>query len=393
MSGTGWQPLARRLAEHLTAEGVLNDPAWREAFERTPRHLYLPRFHDLDDRGRLGPVQTLSGDAADHALAAAYADRTLVTRYAVAGTGPDGTEVRVPTSSASMPRVVAVMLDRLKVADGQTVLEIGTGTGYNAALLCARLGDQQVTSVELDEQSATEAAEHLAAAGHHPALVVGDGARGVPDRAPYDRIIATCSVGRIPTAWLRQLAPGGRIIAPLTIGSALAVLDRDDHGGAAGRIDLELVSFMMLRTGGQQQRQPVTIHPPAGTPHRALTDVDPRLLDPTGHEHDLRLWLALHQPDTSVVASCADDGTPDGTILTTEDSYATVPFTPAQDGGWPVTQLGTHRLWDTVETAYRGYERNGRPARDRLGVSANPDGEQYAWLDLPDGPTSWPMPS
>ncbi|WP_319020112.1 methyltransferase domain-containing protein [Streptomyces sp. C8S0] len=97
-----------------------------------------------------------------------------------------------------MPTMVFSMLDALSVEPGNRVLEIGTGTGWNAALLCHRLGDQNVVSVELDATLAAEARSRLYAADFAPEIVVGDGAVGHGKRSPYDRIIATASVGHVP---------------------------------------------------------------------------------------------------------------------------------------------------------------------------------------------------
>lgn len=248
-----------------------------------------------------------------------------MTHYQVidGATMPDGQEVRVATSSASMPRVVAIMLDRLQVRDGHRVLEIGAGTGYHAALLCARLGDAQVASIEVDEAVAAEAARHLAAAGHRPALVVGDGAAGHPAQAPYDRIIATCAVRRIPTAWIDQLAADGVIVAPLTLNGGLAILRKTGPGQVAGRLDAEQAHFMTMR--------------PA---------------DPA--------------PGEEPVAAI-----------------------PRFDG--PVWQDAA-RLWDSVEAAWQSWQRYGQPERTRIGITARGDGEQFAWLDDPDGPLRWPLP-
>lgn len=128
---------------------------------------------------------------------------------------------------------MAMMLAELRVRDGDRVLEIGAGTGYNAALLAHRLGDDRVTTVDLEPEITEAARRHLAAAGYHPVVVTGDGARGVPERAPFDRIIATCTLASVPTAWLAQCRPGARILSPLATG--LIVLTVRDAGHAEGR--------------------------------------------------------------------------------------------------------------------------------------------------------------
>src|SRR5262249_60681651 len=89
------------------------------------------------------------------------------------------------------------------------------GTGYNAALLAARLGDTQVFSVELRPDLTEAARQRLADTGYHPTLVTRDGAEGLAEHAPYDRIIATCAVPAVPPAWLAQTAPDGLILTDI----------------------------------------------------------------------------------------------------------------------------------------------------------------------------------
>jgi protein-L-isoaspartate O-methyltransferase len=101
-----------------------------------------------------------------------------------------------------------------RVADGMRVLEIGTGTGWNAALLAHRLGHAAVTSVEIDPDITRQAAQALTAIGHTPKVVCADGSLGYPMDAPYDRVIATCAVSTVPYAWVAQTRPGGMILAP-----------------------------------------------------------------------------------------------------------------------------------------------------------------------------------
>jgi protein-L-isoaspartate O-methyltransferase len=123
-----------------------------------------------------------------------YSDTTLIT--AVADYAERG--VQIPVSSSSKPDLMVRMLEELDVTDGDRVLEIGTGTGYNAALLCHRLGSQNVFSVDVDPALIAAARSRLARLGYHPTLAAADGAAGIAEHAPYDRIIATCSVPVIP---------------------------------------------------------------------------------------------------------------------------------------------------------------------------------------------------
>jgi protein-L-isoaspartate O-methyltransferase len=228
--------LRARMVRRIVAGGGLADPAWRAAFDEVPRHLFVlgyptadeaPPWDDGDVRGRL------------RRLAGAYADRPIATHVI-------GGEL---VSSSSQPSLMALMCEALRVADGQRMLEIGAGTGYNAALFAHRLGPGAVTTVDLDAEITDAARAHLTAYGTPAALsvavVTGDGALGVPDRAPFDRIMATCDLPLIPAAWLEQTRPGGLVLAPFATGLVLLTV----HGPryAEGRFLHTPAFFVPLR--------------------------------------------------------------------------------------------------------------------------------------------------
>ena len=124
-----------------------------------------------------------------------------------------------------------MMLDQLHVQPGNRILEIGAGTGYNAALLAQLTGRADlVTTIDIDPDVTEQAARALVAAGYGDVHVItGDGALGHPGHAPYDRLIATVSPWDISAAWWNQLADGARLIAPLRVLSSQRVAIVPDH--------------------------------------------------------------------------------------------------------------------------------------------------------------------
>jgi protein-L-isoaspartate(D-aspartate) O-methyltransferase len=183
--------LRAALVARLRAAGRLRDERVADAFATVPRELFL------------------AGHARRHGLAAVYEDAAVVTRQADDGTA---------TSSSSQPSIMAVMLEMLALRPGARVLEIGAGTGYNAALLAHLVGPSgAVTSVELDPDAAADARRALRSAESPVEVVVGDGHGGWPAAAPVDALVATASVDAIPRAWHEQLAPGGVLVVPLQL--------------------------------------------------------------------------------------------------------------------------------------------------------------------------------
>ncbi|MEU3627880.1 hypothetical protein BS329_40275 [Amycolatopsis coloradensis] len=373
-----WESRAAALAAELTAAGVLHDPAWRDAFAATPRHLVVPRILD-------GPTTLEAGDPGW--LDAVYADEALATQTRTAGDGPAGREIA--SSSSSKPTVMVVMLERLAPEPGHRVLEIGTGTGYNAALLSHRLGANNVYSLDLDPELVDAAHEHLTVAGYSPHLATGDGSQGWPGEITFDRIIATCAVTAIPPAWIDQLAACGRIVAPLDAGAAgpLMVLDKTADDEVSGRIDPFPMLFMPMRVDVTSPFGPGKQPSAAATaiPHYGTTPVDPATLL---NRPELALFLWLHASGLTLGGSAEH-----GVVVAQRGlARAEVDLTPLAEGTWAVRQSGPYRLWDTVEHAATLFEALGQPDAARLGVTAlNVAGKQFIWLDDPDSNHSWPL--
>ena len=222
-------------------------------------------------------------------------------------------------------------------------------------------------------------------------LVATDGYHGLPDAAPFDRIIATCAITHIPPSWIRQLAPGGRIVAPmLAEGWPLIILDKMTDHAVTGCIDPCPMIFMPLRSKADNPfadgRGPS--RRPGGLGQCGTTDLEPWSV--ADSDQDYRLFLALHIP--GLIIGEVADRRHDIITLTSPQGYTEVNVTRGADHRWDVVQYG-QRLWDTAEHAHRAWTRLGRPERTRYGIIAADDVErQYVWLDDPDGRNTWPMP-
>ncbi|MGW9556018.1 methyltransferase domain-containing protein [Nocardiopsis sp. NPDC055551] len=371
------------LIEAIIADGTLRDAALVEAFRAVPRHLFIPETGAVTARGG-----TLSAEGnPDRWLAAVYTDNAIVTRLE----GPEvprqrGSRQGSATSCSSAPTVLARMLELADLANGQRVLEVGTGTGWNTALLAHRLGDRAVTSLEIDDRLLGAARRALHDTGLSPATYLADGHSGHPDGAPYDRIISVCGVRRVPGAWLEQLVEGGSIVCPwglLESAGVLMRLERRAGGAALGRFHGG-VGFVALRAPGSSS-PPVRDAGQQPDEYR-LTQEDP--VSPL-LTFASAFALSVMVPDWRMRRRWI--GTGSGLWLCDRRGDSWVRIYP-YGTSWMVEQGGPRSIWDEFEDALRLWTDLGRPEPDRFGLTVGPDGGQRLWLDDPDG-RSWPVGS
>ncbi|MFE3171384.1 methyltransferase domain-containing protein [Amycolatopsis sp. NPDC059090] len=373
-----WGTHAARLADELLAAGKLTDPRLAEAIRATPRHVFVPAFHR----------QAADGSWTEHAgdLAAVYANTPLITALTEKPTGG-----RSVLSSSTQPGLMTRMIEALCLASGARVLEIGTGTGYNAALLAHQLGDDNVFSVDVEPRLVALARQRLAELGRHPTLVAGDGSAGLPEHGPFDAIIATCAVPAIPRAWVDQVRPGGVILADLKPAPGAGSLVRLVRWGdrAEGRFAPTYAAFMDLR------------HAPAAHPvgfrverNHARAEHRATELDPNTPWTSLLVWFLASfdlGPEISYGYTLTGDEAPPAAswLATPDGSWAEVAFA-VEHGLHPVAEGGPRRLWSLVENAHRVWTDLGRPGWGRFGLTVTSEA-QVVWFDQPDSDHAWEL--
>ena len=327
------------LVAHLRETGALTDPRVAAAFRDVPRHRFLP--------GRR--------------LSEIYEDAAILTEVGEQG---------VPMSSSSQPAIMAVMLEQLDPRPGHRVLEVGAGTGYNAALLAHLVGPNgSVVSVDIDEDLCAQARANLAGAGVEGVEVVqADGAHGWPAGAPYDRIILTASATDLACAWVDQLAPGGRLVLPLILvgPTQLSVaLEKRDRFLASRSV--AWCGFMPLRgamaagadPSEAPERLPGWLAGPGSPADVEVPAADLR----AGFES----WLALTHEDYVRLRPRAEDPPVFG--LADDGGAALV---VAYDGGYAVRLYGEASAPAARLAAARREWARRRPRADKLRVAAFP---------------------
>lgn len=352
------------LVDGLLTSGRIRSPAVEEALRTVPRHLFLPGV----------------------TLQTAYADDTVAVQYV------DG----LATSSASQPSMVAIMLEQLDLRPGHRVLEIGAGTGWNAALMARIVGPAgRVTTVDIDPDLVAGTTAHLAAAEVATAevaaaevaaaevaapveVICADGVLGHPEGAPYDRIVLTVGSGDIWPAWVEQLAPDGRLLLPLGLrGSQLSVALDLASDGRLHSHSVRSCGFIRLRGSGASVGPSAAL--PGGLTLHGTEDgpaFDPgalaAVLDEPGEPvtspvrlvaadvwDGFGLWLALTEPGAGRLMGAAT-----GPLASAVDSLALVLATAAG-----AAQAGVAALVSEAEggaSTVRPFGAAGPACADRL---------------------------
>jgi protein-L-isoaspartate(D-aspartate) O-methyltransferase len=277
------------------------------------------------------------------------------------------------------------MLEALDLRPGMRVLEIGAGTGYNAALVTTITG-APVVSVDAGASTAQGAAEsiHRLGLGHQVSVVHGDGYLGELSGAPFDRVIVTCGVAGLSPHWLDQLAPGGVIIAPVAHGGVHPILATTDDGTVSANAVL-WADFMPaagpLRPADLVGHDPADYLPPASVTR--IPDVSPARAAADYND----LWFFLASRDSRITRAYLDD---DAVDTTTGACALHTPHGTAwvhDDGS--ITATGEPTVADELRTLVQEWASVGRPALTQFTATfASTGTDRPLWT-----PRQWTMNS
>ena len=384
MSTPPYADLRRQLVALLHDRGAVRTERVAEAFRHVPRHVFVPGVAAQD----------------------VYTDRSIAVKL------QDG----IPISSSSQPAIMAEMIEMLALRGGERVLEIGTGTGYNAALLWELVGPSgSVVTIDVDDELIGDARHRLDEAGYvQVRTLCADGVHGDPSGAPFDRIIATVGVEAIPAAWIAQLCEGGRLVAPLTIRGQQKVYAFARTARGLESDAIVDAGFIMVRGDAAHAESVVLVLDEPGTTLRVLTaharDVDVHALARAlyGKPRDaapvrritiddvwdgFALWLGLHDDalcrltvqgpaaaNTPVPNLAVGSGALYGLVSTLglADARELAVFAPR--GAYDVVVRGfgdDGGAVARVQRAIAGWDDAGRPGNASLRVTVDPAGTAH----------------
>ena len=359
------------MARRVTAVAALSK-RWQAAFASVPREAFIPAVVWRDEAG--SALEVDRGTDPETWTRMLYNEYCSIVTQLDGGTGTG--EGRY-TSSSSMPTVMARMIAELPDRQGARVLEVGSGTGYNAAVLAARYGAENVATVEVDAALAERADKALVAAGFPAVVACGDGVDSLPQVLPgarFDALICTCSIAHLPAGWLAAV-PDGVIVAPWCSGwlpvGVLTLHVRE--GDVTGRFKRDF-HFMRARAHRWEAERPVDVtggrerHGPL-SPHRVTYD-----------NEAAAFYVSLCLPGVDYIIDDRD-GLKTLTAWDNADpqSWSVVDWVRTSNE-WRVRESGPRSLWAEVEQAYGEWARLGEPGVDRYTVRIG-DGGVHVTLD------------
>ncbi|RNL87054.1 methyltransferase domain-containing protein [Halostreptopolyspora alba] len=356
-----WQPHARRLADQVTGGP---GSRWWHPVAHTPRH-HLTPFWWQDGLRVDGSTEP------DQWLATAYADTSVITSlggaHADLADEPDPAGSGKPTSSATAPGLVVRMYRHARMERAESILDVGTGSGYGAALLAARFGDDRVTSIDVDSYLVEAARHRLDQIGFRPRVEVCDATADLP-RA-YDRIVAMMAMPHIPGSWMRSLRPGGRLVTTLEGVWAIITATMGADGCARGRVEWDRAAFMGTRSASDYSVDRSQVAWAHATDEQVSQGRYP-VLELT-ECWELRSLLEIEAPGITHHYEEAN-GVRTAVMVHPDGSWARA---HARGYALPeVHQGGPRRLWDVLDGLREQWVRNGELPLYGARVFITPDG-------------------
>ena len=358
------QPHRERLVAVLQESGAIHSSQVAQVVLNVPREAFIPAFYQREaEPGMVWTMRTSEDVEPEQWLDLIYQDEPLITKL---------DERKWPVSSSSAPSVMTRMLEALEIQPGNRVLEIGTGTGYNAALIAQLVGDPDlVTTVELDATMA-ERAERILQTVVGPVCVrAGDGRSGEESRAPYHRIIATASAGYIPRVWYEQLAPGGRLVMDLQgnqRSSGFLVVEKSMEGNTArGSFWQPSLCFMPLIDPEASPESARSLFQRPCAEEITLESDSP--FPAIFRDSAFRWFLQWYYPALTVTQPFTIPGRTSKAIVLKDVLHETIlQLNQHEKGGWQGKQRGTYPLWNQVQQAYECFVQLHQPKQERYEV-------------------------
>ncbi|WP_406321903.1 methyltransferase, FxLD system [Streptomyces sp. NBC_00519] len=345
------QELRDTMVQQLIELGAARSPRVVAAFRSVPRHLAAP----------------------DEDMAKVYEPE----QAAITKTDANGTHI----SSVSAPRIQAMQIEQAGIQPGMRVLEIGSG-GVNAAYLAELVGKQgHVVTMDIDPDVTQRAKDFLKTTGYRNVTVItADGENGVPDHAPYDRIIVTVQAADIPPAWIHQLTEGGRLVVPLRMRGMTRTIAFVRDGESLISDGFELCGFVPMQGAGENRVRLVLIHDTEGEEIGLRLDGHP---EPDAEALSAALRMSRVE-EWSGVTLAGDESSEhlDLWLTTALDNLPLMAAKPvARQRGLvaSASPLGVPTLVDGDSFAYRTVRRTDDPDRFELGaIGHGPQGQKAA---------------
>lgn len=365
-----WHGPAARLADLVTDP----DSRWLAMVAGVPRHQLVPRWWERAGDGSGWVLRDGSSDPGAW-MQAAYSDRSLITRVGVLHADHARIGDRAhgrPTSSATMPSLVVRMLRHGRLGEGLSVLDLGTGSGGLTAYAALRIGDQHVTSLDVDSHLTGAAGERLARLGIHPHFVTADATEHVP--GTYDRIVSTVGLpaGAGLTPFLGALAPGGRIAT--TLGRTCLIVTGWKHanGDVVGRVEHDMAGFMVTRSGDDYPPELTELFATARSTEGEEVSTGRYPVVDVANSWELRSMLELTVPGVELAYEELDDQTRTALLVHPDRSWAraSAEWTDPPE----VHQSGPRKLWTAVERIRNRLNAEGSLPLLGAQVRITPDG-------------------